>query len=279
MILDTGKKQFRIVREVLTGTKNDVYVCQDAYSSVTDYKTLWKIKDRAVARGLLEAFQNNKGTFLYQDTFVIGDNLYFLLPYENERPLERFYLGTLEGGVKNDQIWLELVTLCMTSGLPDGLLFLILTQKQIQIGPDGSIHFGYFLDLSRYDKTVGRKECARLCAQEILLLMKQEKNNSHMAGDLLKRKLGRSDYSDFIEIYKDLRLLSEPVEKRNFLEFIKAALKKREALLYRIMFGISSALAAIVLCMLIFRFVFGDASFYRLFSRPLERIGTESLLQ
>ena len=53
MLLNTGKKQYRIIREVLTGEVNDVYVCQDSNESMAPYRTVWLVKDRQVARELM----------------------------------------------------------------------------------------------------------------------------------------------------------------------------------------------------------------------------------
>ena len=64
----------------------------------------------------------------------------FVFPYFQERPLQKFYLGSIrKGSCSCQQVWLALVEQCMVSKLPDAVVYLILCQEQAHKNPDGKI--------------------------------------------------------------------------------------------------------------------------------------------
>lgn len=280
MILDTGEKQYKVIREVFCGEKNDVVVCQELHTAVLIYKTVWIIRNRDMARLLLEEFAQRENKHMYETCFTRKENLYFVLPYHQERPLHKFYMSTGTGmHGRKEKIWLELVTQCMTCQIPDSLLYLIFSQNQIQLGEDGSIHFGFFLDLSEYDEKKENRDCVTACARQLLALVRQEAQQPNMASQLLEKKLGRADYTEYIYLYKDIKLIAENREKRNIREELRNQIKRNKDRCYRVLFTLSSMLLVLVISMLVSRLIFGDFSFYKIFSNSLEQIGTESLLQ
>ncbi len=92
MVLDGGKRQYKVVREVFSGEKNDVFVCMDLCLEGAEYKTAWRVKDREITKKLLGAPE------IWEDSFVKKEHMYFVFPYREERPLEKFYC--LYNGVK-----------------------------------------------------------------------------------------------------------------------------------------------------------------------------------
>lgn len=196
MLLNTAKKQYRVVREVLNGETNSVYVCQEQNASTAPYKTIWLVKNRRIARELMGSPGN-----MCEECFMHNENAGFVFGYEGERLLDRFYQSTIQSeAVPESRVWLELVVRCMTSGLPPAMLNMILKQKQIHIGADGGIWFGYFLDLSEYDGQAGEKENVALCAAYIIQLIEYglaldvyaAKNTYVM--NLIQKKLIRKKY-------------------------------------------------------------------------------------
>lgn len=286
MILDSGKRQYRVVSEIFHGSVNDVVVCQDLGAAGSTYKTVWLIKKREIARTIIEAFQldNHQSEngiqkkIVYEECFLFQGNMCFVLPYAGERPLEHFYLSVIENGIcGREHIWMQVITTCMTCCLPDCILYLLLHQGQIQVGTDGSIWFQYNIDFSEFDEKRDTKSCVLECAKLIQKLMQQEQM-MNLAGELLQRKLERKSYTQFIDLYKDIHLIQDQSNKRE-KKSLKKVLEEKKDTIYKVILVISIVLLTIVVIMLIFRLIFGDFSFYRLFRPAIEQIGTESLLK
>lgn len=281
MILDSGKRQYDVVRDMYHGTKNDVVVCRNLQAAGTSYKTVWLVRDRMLARKLIELYHihSDDEQRIYEECFLYKEQMCFVFPYERERSLEKFYLPTLESkSCSRQQIWTQIVTVCMTCGLPDAILYLVIKQNQIQVGADGSIWFQYNIDLSELDETITTTQCVTECARLLKCLMKQDKGKKY-AGELLERKIKRKSYTEFIKLYKDIRLITVQQEEKRTAGIVKSLFYEKKDQLYRILFKISFCLFIIVTVMFLFELVFGDFSFYTIFRYSLKQIGTESLLQ
>lgn len=279
MVLRTGRKVYEVIREVLEGKANSVYVCREQEEPDAPYKTIWIVKERRIARALLE----NADTYC-EETFMQSENAGFVFPYVRERPLRKFYLNSIrEGFCTRQQVWLALVEQCMVSKLPPAVVYLILSQGQAHAAPDGSIQFGFQLDLSEYDDSICERDNVIACADEILCLLRLEEpvgkgDGARMqAAALLEKKLAREAYQELIQLYRDIRLLGRADS---------AGRKWRGRLavsewdwLYRLLSGICIVLVCLVVLMAAGSLFLGDASFWKLFDGSLDTIGTESLLQ
>lgn len=293
MLLNTGKKEYRIVREVLLGELNDVYVCQDRdcsgeksrEESRAPYKTVWIVRDRRIAKELMGTLGD-----ACEEYFMHNESAGFVFPYGGERPLDRFYLNAVQaGGGSEARIWLELAVRCMTSKLTPPVLNLILKQEQVHIAADGTIWFGYFLDLSEYDAKAGEKENAALCAAYIVRLIGLEDawKEPVKAGQLkrlqtkklLTKKLDRHKYQEFIQLYGDIKMMLKEEGSGNKKERLKAYMTARQDLIYRLLSFLCAVLVCIVILMLAGHLVFGEFSLWRLFGGPLDKIGTEVLVR
>lgn len=281
MLLNTAKKQYRVVREVLNGETNDIYVCQARNEPAAPYKTIWLVKNRRIARELMGRSED-----MCEECFMHNDNAGFVFGYDGERPLDKFYQGTIQGeAVSESRVWLELVVRCMTSGLPPGVLNMVLKQKQVNIGADGGIWFGYFLDLTEYDEKAGEKENVALCAAYIIqliesgLAVKAGAAKSIQMMNLIQKKLIRKKYREFMQLYSDIKLMTRERGAGGRKGRWKAAVTSRQDLIYRILACCCIVLVCMVIFMIVGHLFFGDFSFWRLFRGPLDQIGTESLLQ
>lgn len=279
MLLNTGKREYRIVREVLTGETNDVYVCRHLGEPAAPYRTIWIVRNRRIAKELMGSLGG-----VCEECFMQNESAGFVFPYDGERPLDRFYAATVQnGGNAEARIWLEMVVRCMTSGIPSPVLNLMLRQNQVHIGADGAVWLGYFLDLSEYDAQAGEKENAALCAACIANLigldtagMAREKR--HMK-KLIGKKLDRKKYKEFIQLYGDIRLMLKEDAAGNQKERLKTFVSKRRDFIYRLLSVFCIVLVCIVILMLAGHLLFGEFSLWKLFSGPLETIGTESLVR
>lgn len=281
MLLNTAKKQYRVVREVLNGETNDVYVCQEQNASTAPYKTIWLVKNRRIARELMGSPGN-----MCEECFMHNESAGFVFGYDGERLLDRFYQSTIQSeAVSESRVWLELVARCMTSGLPPAVLNMILKQKQIHIGADGGIWLGYFLDLSEYDGQAGETENVILCAEYIAQLIEYGLAVNDCAAEsirvmnLIQKKLIRKKYREFMQLYSDIKLMTRERSPENNKGRLKAIVTSRQDLIYRILAFCCIVLVCIVIFMLVGHLLFGEFSFWKLFRGPLDQIGTESLLQ
>ena len=283
MIINTGKKQYKIIRDIFLGAANDVYVCQEVNNQIKDYKTLWMIKDREIAKNLLQEFDacRQPKDNIYTDCFMIKDHLCFTFPYSQERPLNKFYLSVVKNGIQSrEQIWMELVTKCMTSTMPDTFLKLFFLQDQVQISQDGAIYFNYVLDLSQYPDLETKSSSVVLCAEKLIDLIRMEQNHiDNETLHLLEYKLGRAEYSQYIQLYKDMKILTQPRDKKSYKELAAKWYSSKKDTVFHILAVISIVLIVVLVLFLITKLIFGDFILFRLFSRPIVQIGTESLLQ
>lgn len=279
MVLITGQKVYEVIREVLEGHANSVYVCREEKKPDAPYKTVWIVKDRRIAKALLE-----DADAYCEEIFMQNENAGFVFPYVRERPLRKFYLNSIRKGFcTRQQVWLGLVEQCMVSKLPPAVVYLILSQGQAHVAPDGSIQFGFQLDLSEYDDSICESDNVIACAEEIVRLIRLEDLNKKgslvriQAAALLERKLEREAYQELIQLYRDIRLLGRT----------DSAGKKRRSSIaiskwewgYRLLSGICIVLVCMVVLMAAGHIFFGEASFWKLFGGSLDTIGTESLLQ
>lgn len=282
MLLNAGKKQYRIIREVFTGNTNDVYVCQNQDDAKSAYKTIWIVKKREIAKALLGSFEKTDASLL-EECFAQNENMCFVLPYSQERPLYKFYISNIKNQSRSrQQIWLDLVVKCMTGRLPDALLNLILRQEQIQLEPDGSIGFSFFLDLSEYTASVTEKENVILCAEKIVELIRLENEDSKEAAVLLlEKKLDRKKYQEFIQLYKDIKLIMQDDSDTDLKIYIKIKnmILAKQDRIYMVLSYICILLISIIIINLLGHLFLGEFSFWKLFGNSLEQIGTESLLK
>ena len=281
MFLNTGKNQYKIISEVLKGSVNDIYVCQNQKEPTAPYKTVWLVKDRRIAKALMGNLGN-----ACEECFMHNENAGFVFEYGGQRLLDRFYQNTIQSeSAQASRIWLELIVRCMTSGLPPAVLNMILKQKQIHISADGGIWFGYFLDLSEYDAQAGEKENAALCAAYIVqliesgLVMNKDTAKNIRVMNLILKKLDRKKYQEFMQLYSDMKLMTRESDPGSRKKSLKAIVASRQDMIYKILAFLCIVLVCMVIFMLVGHLFFGEFSFWKLFHDSLEQIGTETLLQ
>jgi len=279
MVLNTGRTTYQVIREVLEGKANTVYICKEAGKSKAPYKTVWIVKERRIVKELLQNAENYCGEVFMQNAYA-G----FVFPYFQERPLQKFYLGSIRKGYcTSQQVWLALVEQCIISKFPPAVVYLILRQGQTQIAPDGSVSLGFLLDLSEYDNTICERDNVVACAEEIVRLIRLEdlekRNNmvKKQAVTLLERKLEREEYQEFMQLYRDIRL---------FVRGDSAGKKRRWKFdisewnwFYRLLSCICVVLVCMVVLLILSNVFGGEDFFWKLFGGPLDTIGTETLLQ
>lgn len=273
MILNTGSKRLSCIREVWNNATNAVYVCETADGSVKAYYTVWQVKDREIARKILR--KNEYECFSHQGS------LCFLFPYQEPRPVTSYYLSVAEREPESrERIWKDLVLSCMGCEVSYPILYQMLKQEQIYLSRDGSIHLGYLLNLEGFAAEATEGQCACLCAGLLLKLLKQEPSKrTDLARQLLAAKLDKKRYTGFLELLRDIQLITRKVEKESVKKKLEREAGKRKDKAYRALKVISIVLAVIVLIMLLMQLFFGDIALFDIFRQSMKAIGTESLLQ
>lgn len=279
MLFDIEKKHYKVIRDVLDGKANSVYVCQRQDSPVVEYKTVWVVKDRNLSRRLLKIC-SEADVVGYESCFTYGNNTCFLFPYMEERKAESFFLGTVRNGnCSKEQICLEYVTKCMTSRLPDALMYMLLDQKQVHLMQDGSIYFNFFLDLTDAELNMTNRNCVRRCAQNILNLLKLDGDEKNPTKKLIEKRLERTGYVEYIQLYKDLKLMTKEEKRGSLIKKLGDQVRNRKDMIFKALSVLAVMLFVIVMTMFFMRLLFGNVTIFDLFRDPIKQIGTESLLQ
>lgn len=269
------------IREVYIGSVNDVYICEDMNSSGHDYYTVMIIKDHALAKEFLHiAAGSEKGSEpCYIDVFTCSQGFGLIFEYMKERYLEDFYMGEQFSLDVCETVCVNLVIECMATNLPYPLLYLCLKQKQIHMRRDNSVQLGCPLDISGLDRTVGEEACVGLCAmilRDLLVSKARQKADSYQ---LLSKKITKSSYLHFKDLYYDVKMASQEPKKRNLLLQIRGFFYRNQKPLFRILLYLSVFLLILALIGVIFQLTTGDIPYLRIFVNTFKRIGTESLGQ
>ncbi len=277
MIYQIGNMSLNCIRELFRCEADNVSVCQDLNASADAFYTLVTIKDHGLAKEIIESYEKAGKKFIA--TAPHPDGFLILFPYKDERRLSQFYIGTRFSNEECENICVNLIMECLRADIPYPLLYLILDQDQIDLGKDCSIHFGYGLDFSAYDTTIGERECANRCARIILELIRPMAQSKVMSFELMKRKVPKEVYRTFADIYHDVKITTEAEAKPGIIKRAKAFLSRNLGRIFKLLVILCGILVVIVLLMLLTQLIVGDISFFRLFKNPFKEIGTESMLQ
>lgn len=271
--------QLNTVRIVRRNATNDVLICRDLRSSAGSLYTLLQIKDHSVVKRLLEVFEQGgkeRGEACVAGFSWNGD-FCMVFPYKAERPLRAFYAGERFPLSECEDICIHLILACMTEKVPYPILYLMLRQDQIHLAKDGSVFFSYQLDLTETDGQITEKDCVVQCARLLLELLKPKESRKAVSYTLLKKKIGKRSYSEFSELYKDVRVAAVSKEKTGIRRRLSAWFRAYRDPLFRFLFVVGVFLALIVVATFLTQMIFGDAPWLRLFSNSFKVIGTENL--
>ncbi len=281
MVYTSRKTQYTVVAVVSRNDTNDCYIAKRAGAEDGSQYTLIRIKDHETIRNFLEMYRragDSKGGPL-QDSFSSGNDYMLVFPFRAERPLKDFFQGDDKTLSEVEEICINLVLACISSGVPFPLLYLILNQGKLNISRDGSIYPGYAVDLSQLDIKKGERDCAVECAQILLTLLEVKAEEKNISYTLLTKRTENRSYERFTELYRDLSIASAPTYKGNLLQRIRSFFIRNADMLFGILFWICLILAIVALCLLLSHTFVGDVPWLRLFFNSFKKIGTESMLQ
>ena len=245
----------------------------DAYRG--EYVLVWMIADQKLTRFWVRILA---GTSICR-IFVYDGYTCFAFPYEEPRPIERFYYKEALGREEKNIILRSLMVLCMTEKIPETLLYHLLTQRRIMLTSDRNLHFGYDIALDQSFVEHGEADCVSKCAELILELMDSQDSSEKKDRSLLEKRYARGGYQKWFDLYRDVQVVTAEVKKKKIIDIVKkAALSKKEIFL-RIFFTFCVVLVAVTLIIILSQGLTGKIPLFNLFTKSFENIGTESLLK
>ncbi len=269
------------IRLICKNEANEVTVCRDVDDTSGALFTVIEVHDHTVARDFLRAHKEAGAAAENSvlDTFQKDGVFCIVYPYVWERPMSAFYRGDAVTLNECEEICINTILACMASQLPWPILYLLLEQRQVHLSKDNSVYLGYAIDLKDLDITKTEQDCTVQCARILIELLQAKASQKAVSYLLLQKKVGKSSYHRFTELYKDVRIAAAPKGKKGIWRTIKSWYIRNKDAMFRILLIISAILAILALVSLAAQLLFGDVPWLRIFIRSFERIGTESLLQ
>ncbi len=280
MVFQSQKMQLKSVRLVFKNEVNELHVCRNLIEKNGGLYTVICVKDHKLVRRFLRICERKVGAEpFFVDCFSDGTNQIIVFPYVKERLLSDFYRPDVLSLSECEDICINTIIACMSTTLPWPLLYLVLTQKQLHLARDGSVYTGFFIDLAELDETIEEKHCTVKCAEILLDLLRPKENRQANSLNLLEKKVGKSSYTRFVELYKDVRISAVPKGKKGLRGKFGQWFSRNKDRLFHILLWISIILVLFVIISFLSQLIFGDAPWLRLFVNSFKKIGTESLLQ
>ncbi len=259
---------------------NEVTVCRDMEDSSGALYSVVEVHDHEVVRKFLSIYRETGDPDESDMTVMHKDGVFCVVfPYVKERPLSAFYRGDSVSLNECEEICINTILACMTAKLPWPILYLVLAQGQVHLSRDNNVYLGYEVDLADLDIRRNEHDCTVQCARLILGLLESKSSEKAMSFLLLQKKISKSSYRRFTELYKDVRIAASPKQKKGIWNRIKAWYYRNKDTMFRILLVISVILMGIALVSILTQLIFGDVPWLRFFIRSFEHIGTESLLQ
>lgn len=278
MVYQIKNMLLNVTQELSKGDVNDVVICQDLSAVTKIFYTVLIIKKHEVAKRLLKIYEKADSERTYVTKGTYKDNYLMVYPYDEERRLKNFFGTGIYNMVECEKLCSEIVIECVTSKIPYPIMYLQLLQNRINISRYREIYFSYTLDLKELSETIGEKECVTICAKTIFSLLDKVMDEDNVSYTLIKKKIKREGYTQFIDLYKDIQAATLTLERRNIGVRVKAFFEKNRERIFRTVLVICLTVGFIALIMLLSQLIFGDIVFYRFFINTFKKIGTESLV-
>lgn len=194
------------VREVFSNQAGSAGVYRDESKGGGTYHTVITIKDTKIKRSILGLLESSGRAEAFTAIEAKGDGLHLCFPYRQERSLIHFIPVHVQNANQCIALFQRMLTELMTLSLPAPLLYLLLTERNLNLDQNGSVYFNYFLDFTQYNEDIGENACAERCGELILKLLREQplERNNEKAVQLLEYKRIRCGYTTFLQLYRDL---------------------------------------------------------------------------
>ncbi|MBQ7678485.1 MAG: hypothetical protein IJT34_01360 [Butyrivibrio sp.] len=280
MILESSKLKLEEISTVRLTPVCNCLICKDLRMEGATLYTVLQVRDHEVIHALLTLYGTNSiADSPLVDFFSSADAQIFVFPWRKERPLLEFYVGDVMPLTQCEDICINVILACMTSGLPWPILYLVLRQRLLNLNRDDSVYLSYSVDLTELDLTKHERDCVEECADILMLLLESKSSQKADSYQLLGKKIASRSYNKFTELYRDVRLAAAPKGRKGILYRIRCIFARHRDTLFGILFWVCLILGIVALAMLISHLTLGDIPWLRLFLNTFKQIGTESLLQ
>ncbi|HIR56197.1 MAG TPA: hypothetical protein IAA54_00855 [Candidatus Gallacutalibacter pullicola] len=282
MQYQAGDMLLSTIGTLFRGSVNDVLVCTDLNSPYRPKYLLLLLHDRACIRRLVSVFDEAAESFPQKESpylvcFSDNELMGFVFPYREERLLSSYAPGQAVTPQLQEQLCISLTVECMASALPFPLLYLALKQGQVHLEKDGSVYIIPALDLAKLDPAMGESDCAYLCANQVLEILRLGGRRRLDSRELVEKKIANSSYNTFHELYYDIRVSSLPLSKPGFRARLRSFWDRHKDQLFRLLLVVCVVLVVLTVLFLLSQLIFGEIPFLRLFQDAFETIGTEDL--
>ncbi len=279
MVYQSGKMTLNCVMEVFCGKVNNVEICENVQDGRSTYFTVLVIKEHDTVRKLMNIIEASQmGRERYIDMFDSSKGFCVVLDYVKERKLTEFFMAKDMSLQVCEDICLNLVVQCMTSGLPYPLLELVIKQGQLQLMKDNGVAISYAIDLEELDESCTEARCVMQCAIRVRDMLEKKVSKKNVGYQLLTKKIPKQSYTCFRELYKDIRLATTTAQKKKIWEKVKAFVARNDSKIFRGFLFASVILLLFTGIVILSRMLWGEVPLLRLFINTFQQIGTESLV-
>jgi hypothetical protein len=95
---------------------------------------------------------------------------------------------------------------------------------------------------------------------------------------LLEKKLKRNKYDEFIQLFKDIKLIMQEDSEESKIKKLKRYVVTKQDAIYRVLSIVCIVLVCIVAVNFVGNIFLKDFSFWKIFTNSLKEIGTESMI-
>ncbi|MCR5777166.1 MAG: hypothetical protein K6G84_07105 [Lachnospiraceae bacterium] len=275
MVLATGYEQLNILQVLRESDSYNEYVVETLGSFNGDYRLVWMVKDHNMASRLVKMLHEIKLCSIFSS----DGSTCFSFPYEQSRPIERFYYKNAFKREDKNSVIRAVVVLCMTEKLPESILYRLLSEKQIMLNKDKSVYFNYAVELENIDEKHTEAECVMKCASLIIDLLDTDDKQDKVSRELILKKYLRNEYRRWVDLYRDIKLVTVNLKKKSIKDEVKKVAVSKKELFVRILVTVCLILVALTLLVILSQIITGRTPLFNLFTRSFETIGTESLLK
>lgn len=283
MIFDTDGRMLRVTGILERDDISDVFRCRsmagmqvkkedkpEKSGAQEEEYLVWIIHDRTLVKYIL----SERDRIPWIRCFPHRKGVGFVINEREERLFMHMWNPREHNWTEGLDMCRNIVALCMTSNLPQPVLYLLLRNRKVNIAADGSLYFRFDISLKDFDSNVKEKECVEECLKLIFLILEQETGRKRERRQylLLKKKFENNRYGTFLEVFTDLKKRKRKKKGRTVSDQTKK----------RLFYGLTVTgvvLLTFTAVLLISQIVLGEIPVLRVFDNGLEQIGPERLIQ
>lgn len=278
MTITEGSRKWNILQEISSEEGERIVAAEPLGDVSGDIRLLWLVSDQAMSLKLVRLLAAG-GEDSPCRIFMSGPLTCFSFPYEEQRPLSRFYFKSVLPFEEKARIIRAFAVLCMTSALPAGLIYEILKQGQVMLHADNSLSFNYVLRLHPRFGEHEEAETVQMCAEVILDMLDTKDPADVLARALISKRYARDGYRTWVTLYRDVQAVTEPKERKKVKARVIGGFESRKDRIVRALLFLALILTSLALLLLLSQIITGEIPFFNIFTRSFTKIGTESLLQ